>query len=61
MSKNFIYYLSMALQFFVGHWPLFQFLILYTVGRMADQTVARPLPTHGTTQTKNKRTQTFMP
>jgi hypothetical protein len=36
------------------------FLILYTVGRtlwMGDQPVARPLPTHRTTQTHNKRTQ----
>jgi hypothetical protein len=28
---------------------------------MGDQPVARPLPTHRTTQTQNKRTQTFMP
>jgi hypothetical protein len=26
-----------------------------------DQVVTRPLPTHGTTQTQNKRTQTSMP
>jgi hypothetical protein len=42
----------------------FSFLILYTVGRIpwtGDQTVARPLPTHRTTQTQNKRTQTSMP
>jgi hypothetical protein len=26
-----------------------------------DQPVTRPLPTHRTTQTQNKRTQTFMP
>jgi hypothetical protein len=26
-----------------------------------DQTVTRPLPTHRTTQTQNKRTQTSMP
>jgi hypothetical protein len=41
----------------------FSFLILYTVGRtpwMGDQPVARPLPTHRTTQTQNKRTQTSM-
>jgi hypothetical protein len=41
-------YLSMALQPFVGPWPLFSFLILYTSGRtpwMGDQPVARPLPT----------------
>jgi hypothetical protein len=39
------------------------FLILYTVGRTpwkGDQPVARPLPTHRTTQTQNKRTQTYM-
>jgi hypothetical protein len=28
---------------------------------MGDQTAARPLPTHRTTQTQNKRTQTPMP
>jgi hypothetical protein len=39
------------------------FLILYTVGRTTctgDEPVARPLPTHRTTQTRNKRTQTSM-
>jgi hypothetical protein len=43
--------------------PLFQSLNIYTVGRtpwMGDEPVARPLPTHGTTQTQNKRTQTSM-
>jgi hypothetical protein len=42
----------------------FSFLILHTVGRTpwtGDQTVARPLPTHRTTQTQNRRTQTSMP
>jgi hypothetical protein len=42
----------------------FSFLILYTVYRSpwtGDQSVARPLPTHRTTQTQNKRTQTSMP
>jgi hypothetical protein len=44
--------------------PLFHFgfLILYTVGRTpwtGDQPVARPLPTHRTTQTQNKRTHTI--
>jgi hypothetical protein len=37
---------------------------LYTVGRTpwtGDQPVAKPLPTHGTTQTQNKRTQTSIP
>jgi hypothetical protein len=41
----------------------FQFPNLYTVGRSpwtSDQPVARPLPTHRTTQTQNKRTQTSM-
>jgi hypothetical protein len=36
----------------------------FTVGRTlwtGDQPLARPLPTHGTTQTQNKRTQTSMP
>jgi hypothetical protein len=50
----------MALQPFVGPWPLFQFLnIFYTVGKMpwmSDQSVARPLPTHRTTETQNKYT-----
>jgi hypothetical protein len=44
---------------FVGSWPLFQFLILYIVGRTpgtGDQPVARPLPTPRTTQTQNKHT-----
>jgi hypothetical protein len=42
----------------------FSFLILYTDGRTpwtVDQPVARPLPTHRTTQTQNKRAQTSMP
>jgi hypothetical protein len=49
----------MALQPFVGLWPLFSFLILYTVGRTpwtGDQSVARPLPTHRETQTESKHT-----
>jgi hypothetical protein len=41
----------MAIQPFVGLWPLFffSFLIVYTMGRTpwtGDQPVARPLPTH---------------
>jgi hypothetical protein len=39
------------------------FLILYTVSRTprtGDQPVSRPLPTHRTTQTQNKSTQTSM-
>jgi hypothetical protein len=42
----------------------FNFLILYIVGRTpwtGDQHVARPLPTHRTTQTRNNGTQTCMP
>jgi hypothetical protein len=42
----------------------FSFLIQYTVGRTpwkGDQPVARPQPTHRTTQTQHKRTQTSMP
>jgi hypothetical protein len=44
----------------VGLGHFFSFLILYTVGRTPwtrDQPFARPLPTHRTTQTQNKRTQ----
>jgi hypothetical protein len=56
-----LHYIIMALQPFVGPWPLFfSFLILYTVGRTpwaGDQRVTRPLPTHRTTQTQNKSTQ----
>jgi hypothetical protein len=54
----------MSLQPFVGPCPLFNFLILYTVGRtpwMGDQSVARPLSTHRTTQRQNKRSQSPMP
>jgi hypothetical protein len=42
----------------------FSFLILYTVGRtpwMGDQPVARSLPTHRITQTRNKCKQPSMP
>jgi hypothetical protein len=50
----------MALQPFVGPWPLLQFRNhLYTKGRThwtSHQPIARPLPTHRTTQT-----QTSMP
>jgi hypothetical protein len=54
----------MSLQPFVGPWLHFQFLNLNAVGRTpwaGDQPVARPLPTHGATQTQNKRTQASMP
>jgi hypothetical protein len=52
--------LSMALQSFVGPWPSFSFLILYTASRtpwMGDQPVARPLPIH---KEYYKRTKTFI-
>jgi hypothetical protein len=56
---------SMALQSFVGPWPHLRLRnLFYTDSRTPwtrDQPVARPLPTHRTTQTQNKRTQTPMP
>jgi hypothetical protein len=56
--------LSVALQSFCWTLPrFFSFFILYTVGRSpwtGDQPVARPLPTHRTTQTQSMRTQTSM-
>jgi hypothetical protein len=42
----------------------FSFLVFYTVGRTPwteDQPVAKPLSANRTTQTQNKRTETFMP
>jgi hypothetical protein len=53
----------MALQPFVGPWPLFQFLDLSTqsVGFLpwtGDEPVARALPAHSTAQTQNKHTST---
>jgi hypothetical protein len=58
-------YPAMALQPGVGPWPPLQFRnIFYTVDRTprtSDQPVARPLPTHRTTQTQNKRTQSSVP
>jgi hypothetical protein len=56
-------YLSIALQSFVGPWPLFQFLNLYTFGKTpwtGDQPITRLVPSHRTTQTQNKRTQTVI-
>jgi hypothetical protein len=40
-----------------------KFSVLYKVGRTraGDQHEARPLPTHRTTQTQNKSSQTSMP
>jgi hypothetical protein len=55
-------YLSVALQPFVGPWPIFQCLyIQYIVGRTPwtwNRPVARPLSTRRRTQTQNNRTQT---
>jgi hypothetical protein len=61
-KQKLTFFLSMALEPF-GPLPLFQFLNLYTDRRTpwtGDQPIARPLPTHKTTQTQNKRTQTTM-
>jgi hypothetical protein len=49
--------------FLLGPGCFFSFVMLYTVGKTlwtGDQPVARPLPTHRTTQTQNKRTQTLV-
>jgi hypothetical protein len=53
----------MALQPFVGSWPLFQFLnpIHGRTPWTGDQPVARQLPPHRIAQTQNKRTQISMP
>jgi hypothetical protein len=52
---------SIALQHFVGPWPLLQFLNLcYTDGRTpwtSDQPLSRPLPKYRTTETQNKPTR----
>jgi hypothetical protein len=59
-----VYYLSLWLYSPLDLGRFFSFLILYTVGRTpwtGDQPVTRPLPTHRTTQTHNKGTQTSMP
>jgi hypothetical protein len=58
-------YLSIYLQYFCCTLAIsFSSLILYTVGWTTwtgDQPVTRPLPTHRTTETQNRRTQTSMP
>jgi hypothetical protein len=58
-----LFHSSMALQLFVGPWPLFQFRnLFYTEGRSpwtSDQPVASPLPTHRETQTQNKSTHRY--
>jgi hypothetical protein len=52
----YMYIFSMALQPFVGPWPLLQFRnIFYTDGKTpwtSNQPIARPLPTHRTTHTE---------
>jgi hypothetical protein len=51
----------MALQPFVGPWPLFSVSILNTVGRAlwtGDQPDARPLPTHTQDNTDTEETYT---
>jgi hypothetical protein len=55
----FIIIIIIVQPFLGGLGRVFSFLILYTVGRIpctGDQAVARPLPTHRTAQTQNKRT-----
>jgi hypothetical protein len=57
-------YSVVSLHPFIGPRPLFQFLNIYTVVRLIYKgyhPVPRPLPTHRTTQTQNKRTQTSVP
>jgi hypothetical protein len=55
-STNINSYISMALQSFVGPWPVFSIFILRW-----GSARRKPLPTHRTTQTQNKRTQISMP
>jgi hypothetical protein len=64
MEKEMYVYLSMALQTFVGPWPLFQFLDLFTqsvglLGRGISPSQGRYL--HTGKHKQNKRTQTSMP
>jgi hypothetical protein len=59
-----VYLFSVLQSFLLDFGRSFSFLILYAAGRTpwtGNQSVARPLPTHRTTQTQNKRTQTSMP
>jgi hypothetical protein len=52
---------SLALQSPLGPGLFFSFMIIFTDGRAlwtGDHLVARPLPTHTTTQTQNKRINT---
>jgi hypothetical protein len=63
----FYIYICISLYGCTASWTsatFFSFLIQYTVGRTpwtGVQPVARPQPTHRTTQTQNKHTQTSMP
>jgi hypothetical protein len=61
-SASSVIHSSMTLQLFVRPWSLLQFRnLFYTVGRnssSSDQPLTRPLPTHRTAQTENKRTHT---
>jgi hypothetical protein len=53
-----------ALQPFVGPWPRLRFVTMYKdsmTAWMGDQPVVRPLPTHRTAQTQQKRAHTYMP
>jgi hypothetical protein len=55
-------FISVGLYSPCGPWPFSQFLNLYTVGRTpwtGDQSNARPLPTHRTTQKHNTPTRIF--
>jgi hypothetical protein len=56
-------YLSTALQLFVRPGPFYSFLNFYSQwdSLVGNKLVARPLPTHKTAQTQNKRTKTSMP
>jgi hypothetical protein len=56
--------LSVALQPFVGLWPLFSFLIFYIICRTpwtGDQSIAMLLPAYRGQHKQNKRTLTSMP
>jgi hypothetical protein len=54
----------LALHPFVGPWPFFSSVILYTDARTpwkGDQSTARTLPTHRTARTQNEPTHTSIP
>jgi hypothetical protein len=61
---KYFFFLSLWLYSPLDFGRFFGVLILYTVSRTpwtGDQPVSRPLPTHRTTHTQNKRIQTSMP